>query len=226
MTLFLARCLVENRWREAGAGGFLSQVGPLALMNILVVGCLFSSARPEGLSLGSFALNYVYFVPLFSFLAAVNSFDAELFAGLGEQVLLGGGAMLRARLLLVVLELAVPSAFFLGLLWWTGRGAEHFALLGASAAVFALLGLALGLSMGFRHEKALNNMAHVSTWLFGLGPGPLFGLEVQGYHRFFLGGHALTGQWGLEAAKLAALAVVAVLILAWARRPRSRPLYA
>lgn len=220
-----ASWVLENRWREAGARAFFGRVVPLALLNILLGASLFSSSGDKVLTAETMALNYVYFIPLLSFLAGLSSFESDLFAGLGEQVLLAPGPMLRARLLLIAVELAAPAALFAGLLVASGQHAAHLALLGGYALAFASFGLALGLFRGFLHEKSINNMVHASTWLFALGPGPFFGLKASGYHRFFPGGHALAGSWEPELFKLA-LVVAVSLAVAWLGvQPRRRPLY-
>lgn len=217
--------VLENRCREAGVRAFFGRVVPLALLNILLGASLFSSSGDMVLTAETLALNYVYFVPLLSFLAGLSSFESDLFAGLGEQVLLAPGPMLRARFLLIAVELAAPVALFAGLLAASGQSAAHLGLLCGDALAFAALGLALGLLRGFLHEKSINNMVHASTWLFALGPGPFFGLKASGYHRFFPGGHALAGLWEPEMIKLAVVIAVSLAVAWLGVRPRRRPLY-
>ena len=222
--LTLARIALSNRIEEGGKRSYFSRIGVLALLNIWVLGMLLTTSQ-RGISIQEFSLNYVFFIPLVSLIAGLGAFESELLSGISEWCVLYSRPMILSRVMLVAAEVFAPSALFAGLLIASNHDPLHLFFLIGFVLVFSVLGLGLGIYLGFRHDKSVNNMVHLSTWVLGFGPGPFFGVKAAGYHRFFPGGCLLSGNYGLELFKLAAFLSIGFVLLKQGSRPRSRPLH-
>ncbi|MEU3015909.1 hypothetical protein ABZ635_00745 [Nocardiopsis sp. NPDC007018] len=227
-TWTLARLVLSNRVRREGRAAFLSRVTLLALLNVLLLSALFSTASGNTLDLTLLAGQYCYFIPLLVLSSAVGSWEVELVSGVGERYLQHPFWVLPSRLLVIVTECAAPFALFTALLLATGgedTGA-HLAVAAGMFAAFAVLGAGLGFCVGFRHEKAVNNFVHLAPWLLGFGPGPFFGNEASGPAVLFPGGFSVQGDFALEWVKLAVFALVGVGLLWWGGRTRRHRFFA
>ncbi len=99
--------------QRLGVGSYVFKVGPLALMNILLLSFLFSTVHESTLSVSVLMNQYTYFIPLCALSAAIGTWETELFESLGEMYVLEPHLVLSSRLLQVMVELIVPCGFFL-----------------------------------------------------------------------------------------------------------------
>ncbi|MFJ6943280.1 hypothetical protein ACISU4_01230 [Streptomyces wuyuanensis] len=218
----MAELVLRNRVRKEGSGQFISRISVLALLNILLLSALFTTASGRSLDLGMLAQQYGYFVPLLALSAAVGSWEVELFAGLGEAYLQRPRWVWPTRLLVTTVECSVPFVFFVVLTFTTGGPdtLPHLLTMTAMLVSFGALGAALGFCIGFRHEKAVNNFLHLIPWVLGFGPGPFFGQDVTGIAALLPGGFSSRGEFELEWLKLVLVMVLAVVLLHWGSRSR------
>ncbi|WP_328341079.1 hypothetical protein [Micromonospora sp. NBC_00421] len=224
----LATLVLRNRIRQEGLTPYLLRIGPLSMLNVLLLAAMFTTANGRSLDLGLLADQYVYFVPLLALSAAVGTWEVELFAGLGEHYLLRPSWVWPTRLVSATVECIVPLVFFVLLIMLTpgGRRWQHVVTALLMLPVFILVGSALGFCLGFRHEKAVNNFLNVIVWVLGFGPGPFFGNDTSGLRVLFPGGFSLRGEFGAEWLRLACLALLGIALARWGRLPRRQPFFA
>lgn len=220
--------VLRNRVRREGYTAFLSRVTLLALLNILLLSALFTTASGNTFDFSMLAGQYVYFIPLLVLSSAVGSWEVELVSGVGERYLQHPRWVLPSRVLVIATECAAPFAFFTALLLVSGgpETAAHLAIVAGMFVTFAILGAGLGFCVGFRHEKAVNNFVHLAPWLLGFGPGPFFGNEVSGPSVLFPGGFSTQGDFALEWLKLSVFALIGVALLWWGSRSRRHRFFA
>ncbi|MBA0053683.1 hypothetical protein E0L36_23300 [Streptomyces sp. AJS327] len=217
-----ATLVLRNRVRHEGRGQFLGRIAVLSLLNVLLLGALFTTASGASFELGMLAEQYGYFVPLLTLMAAVGTWEIELWAGVGESYLRNPTWVWPTRLLLTLVEVAVPFVFFVVTLLAVGGPdvLAHLVTATGMLLAFSLLGAALGFCVGFRHEKSVNNFLSLAPWLLGFGPGPFFGNDASGLGLLFPGGFSARGDFVLEWLRLAAVAVLAYALYRWGSRAR------
>ncbi|MCF1598465.1 hypothetical protein [Streptomyces muensis] len=220
----MAELVLRNRIRREGVSQFLLRVSVLALLNILLLSALFTTASGSSFEFDTVARQYGYFVPLLVLSAAVGSWEIELFAGIGESYLQHPKWMWPTRLLVTLVECLVPVAFF-AVITVTAGGPDvlaHLFTMALMAVSFGMLGTSLGFCIGFRHEKAVNNFVNLAPWLLGFGPGPYFGNDAFGLSVIFPGGHSNSGEFGYEWIKEALVVVLAIVLFRLGSRARKR----
>ncbi|MGC4792167.1 hypothetical protein ACLQ22_30635 [Micromonospora sp. DT178] len=224
----MATLVLRNRIRQEGLTQYLLRVGPLNLLNVLLLAAVFTTAKGRSLDVDLLADQYVYFIPLLALSAAVGTWEVELFAGLGESYLLRPSWLWPTRLVSATVECVVPLVFFVVLISLSSAADrwQHVLTALLMLVVFILVGSALGFCIGFRHEKAVNNFLNVIIWVLGFGPGPFFGNDTSGFRLLFPGGFSLRGEFGAEWVRLACLAVLGMALAYWGRLPRRQPFFA
>ncbi|WP_320068103.1 hypothetical protein [Micromonospora sp. RTGN7] len=122
----LATLVLRNRVRQEGLTEYLLRIGPLSILNVLLLAAMFTTAKGTSLDVGLLAAQYVYFVPLLALSAAVGTWEEELFAGLGERYLLRPSWLWRTRFVTATVECVVPAVFFVVLIALSS-GADRWA---------------------------------------------------------------------------------------------------
>lgn len=226
--LTMADLMVRNQVRKEGGWQFLSRIGPLNILNVLLLSAMFTTAARTSFDLDLLAAQYGYFVPLLALTASTGSWQVELFSGIGEKYLLRARWVWCTRAFTTLVECSLPFTMFVVLIVISDLESRVFHLVTAAAMLicFGMLGTALGFWVGFRHEKAVNNFLNLITWVLGFGPGPFFGKEGVGLTALFPGGFSTKGEFELEWIKLAVLAVAAVVLVSFGSRARRQRFFA
>lgn len=224
----LAALVLRNRVRQEGTAQYLLRIGPLSVLNVLLLAAVFTTAKGNSLDADLLAQQYVYFIPLLALSAAVGTWEVELFAGLGESYLLRPSWVWQTRFVSSLVECLIPFAFFVILIAASSQVDRWQNLVTAllMLTAFILLGSALGFCLGFRHEKAVNNFLNVIVWILGFGPGPFFGNDTSGLRALFPGAFALRGDFAVEWIRLGCFAVLAIGLVYWGRLPRRQRFFA
>ncbi|WP_307665681.1 hypothetical protein [Streptomyces sp. V1I1] len=223
----MSRLVLRNKIRREGPGQFCSRITILALLNVVLLSALFTTASGSSFDLAMLSQQYTYFIPLLAMTAAVGSWEMELLSGVGERYLQKPSMMWPTRLLIAAVECAVPYLVFIILIGiWGGPDTfSHIVTATLMLVTFSLFGAAFGFCIGFRHEKAVNNFLNYIPWVLGFGPGPFFGNDASGPARLLPGGFSSTGDFGLEWLKMGVIAALAFWISAWGSRARRHRFY-
>lgn len=207
--------------RSMGLKTYLVQImvhDPLsALILFLVMNPIFAQSWNWTL----LAASHVYFIPYFSILAAIGSFENEHFTGVSEELCQKPQISWLTRVPFVLAQTILPVLFFSTLVInFLSHGLIHFTFLILYWILFSTLGVLFVINWGFRKEKSINNVLSLIPWVLALGPGPF--LESKNYPWFviFPGSGLKGGHYGQEMVKL--LVVCVLLVLLWSRASSPR----
>lgn len=225
--LFAAWLVFKNSVDQVGLGSYIFKVGPLAVLNIVLLTLLFAPATWASMDefVAFLARHYVYFIPLYALSAGLGYWEIELLDGISESYLLGDEVLFSTRVFQVLAEMIVPATFFSILLIYGHQAPIHLAVLGLMSIAYAVTGIGIGFFAGFKTEKSINNMLNLAIWILGFGPGPFFGEKVESYQFLFPGAHALRGEFILEWLLIVLYTALGVLLVRLGKTPKRYRLY-
>jgi hypothetical protein len=172
------------------------------------------------------ARSFVYFIPYFSVLAGLSSFENEHFAGISEDLAQRPWQSYLSRAPMIVAQTAIPLSFFSSLIWWhlPNPGILLLFLFGYWL-VFSLLSVFFVLRFGFVKEKSINNAVNFVPWILALGPGPFLSQKGWPWISFFPGCSLFDGAYAVEALKLFTIVLIALALARSSFKSRTSRLY-
>ena len=213
--ILLNYLILKNHISAQGIASFLTQQLVFIPVQILTISAVYN--LDDSFSLQSLAIQYPYFTSYFGISIGIFSWQHEVYSHAYTQY------VSASWFTSITSRISYFAAEFLGLFCLLLYSIDSFATLVhavATCLIFSLVGSMLGKSIGFRHEKSLNNLNHLMKWLLAFGSGLVVANNEAISSLDFLPMPLVKSSASLEAAKLLGIATIALIAASLLSRQR------